>query len=161
MTGPHLKLTLSLLQGALLVDPSEKLDSLNLLRYMAPTALVMVLPAALILEPGVFQQVLTRARSDAYFCTLLLANALLACLVNLLNFLVTRCASALALQVLGNAKGVAAASVSIMVFHDPVSVRASVGYAITLASVGLFFASKRHKLAETSKTQTETICQTP
>ena len=152
---------LPLLQGALLVDQSEKLDSLNLLRYMAPMALVLMLPAALILEPGVFQQVLTRARSDTYFLMLLLANATLAYLVNLLNFLVTRFASALALQVLGNAKGVAAVSVSIMVFRNPVSLRASIGYAITLASVGLFFASKRLKPAKISKAQTGMLCQTP
>ena len=31
------------------MDQSEKLDSLNLLRYMAPMALVLMLPAALIL----------------------------------------------------------------------------------------------------------------
>ena len=64
---------------------------------------------------------------------LLLANATLAYLVNLLNFLVSRFASALALQVLENTKGVAAVSVSIMVFRNPVSVRASIGCAITLA----------------------------
>ena len=92
------------------MDQSKELDSLNLLRYMTPMALVLMLPAALILEPGIFQQVLTRARSDTYFSMLLLANATLAYLVNLLNFLVTRCASALALQVPGNAKGMAAAS---------------------------------------------------
>ena len=144
------------LQGALLVDQSEKLDSLNLLRYMAPMALLM-LPAAL-MEPDVFQQVLMRARSDAYFSVLLLANATPAYLVNLLNFLVSRFASALALQVLGNAKGVAAMSVSIMVFRNPVSVRAPIGCAITLASVGHFFASKRHKPAKTSRMQTGTLC---
>ena len=157
---PQLRLTLPLLQGALLVDQSEHLDSLNLLRYLVHTAVVLLLPAALILEPGVFQQVLTRARSDTFFGTLLLANATLGYLVNLLSSMVTRCASALALQVLGNAKGMAAVSVSIMVFHTPVSVRASIGYAIT-ASVGLFFASKQHKQAKTSITQTPMLCQTP
>ena len=128
---------------------------------MAPMALVLMVPTALILEPGVFQHVLTRARSDTYFCTLLLANATLAYLVNLLSFLVTRCASALALEVLGNVKGVAVVSVSITVFHNPVSVRVSIGYVINVASVRIFLASKRHKQANTSKTQTGTPCQTP
>ena len=75
--------------------------------------------------------------------------------------LVTCRAAALSLQVLRNAKGMAAVSVSIMVVHNSVSVRASIGYAITLASVGLFFASKRHKPAKTSTAQTGTLCQTP
>ena len=39
-------------QGILLSDQSEKLDSMNLLRLMSPVALVLLLPAIALLEPG-------------------------------------------------------------------------------------------------------------
>lgn len=144
---------LACLQGALLVDQSEKLDSMNLLRYMAPMSLLLMTPAALYMEPGVFQQVVVRTRADPMFFALLTANAVLAYLVNLLNFLVTRHTSALALQVLGNAKGVAAVIVSILVFRNPVSGAATAGYAMTIFAVGLFFWSRHKSWAAALQTQ--------
>eukprot|EP00891_Asterochloris_glomerata_P008922 jgi/Astpho2/8922/e_gw1.00133.114.1_t len=143
----------SVMQGALLVDQSEKLDSMNLLRYMAPMSLLLMTPAALYMEPGVFQQVVVRTRADPMFFALLTANAVLAYLVNLLNFLVTRHTSALALQVLGNAKGVAAVIVSILVFRNPVSGAATAGYAMTIFAVGLFFWSRHKSWAAALQTQ--------
>ncbi len=41
-------------------------------------------------------------------------------------------------QVLGNAKGVIAAIVSVMVFANPVTWRGTVGYAITIFGVVLY-----------------------
>ena len=38
----------------LLADKADKMDSLNLLRYMAPMSLVLLVPAVVILEPGTF-----------------------------------------------------------------------------------------------------------
>ena len=38
----------------LLADKADKMDSLNLLRYMAPMSLVLLVPAVIILEPGTF-----------------------------------------------------------------------------------------------------------
>lgn len=38
----------------LLADKADKMDSLNLLRYMAPMSLVLLIPAVILLEPGTF-----------------------------------------------------------------------------------------------------------
>ncbi len=42
-------------QGILLTDSSEKMDSMNLLRYMAPLASLALLPAVALLEPSVIR----------------------------------------------------------------------------------------------------------
>jgi hypothetical protein len=44
----------------------------------------------------------------------------------------------LVLQVLGNAKGVVAAGISLAIFKNPVTVRGAVGYGITVIGVILY-----------------------
>ena len=50
------------MQGLLLADSSEKMDSMNLLLYMAPIAALLLVPAIMISEPTV----LSVAREQAY-----------------------------------------------------------------------------------------------
>ncbi|KAK8651386.1 hypothetical protein V6N13_140989 [Hibiscus sabdariffa] len=88
----------SVLQGILLSSEGEKLNSMNLLLYMAPIAVVFLLPAALIMEENVVGIALALARDDAKIIWYLLFNSALAYFVNLTNFLVTKHTSALTLQ---------------------------------------------------------------
>lgn len=136
-------------QGILLTDATDKMDSMNLLRYMAPLSLGVLVPATIFLEPGVFKLV-SASRSDMFFVIFLSLNAALAYFVNLLNFLVTKHTSALTLQVLGNGKGVAAVVVSVMVFRNPVTFASVVGYLITISGVMLYMFAKQ-KSAEAKK----------
>lgn len=122
---------------------------MNLLRYMAPLSLGVLIPATLFLEPGVFELV-SASRGDMFFVIFLSLNAALAYFVNLLNFLVTKYTSALTLQVLGNGKGVAAVVVSVMVFRNPVTFASVVGYLITISGVMLYMFAKQ-KSAEAKK----------
>ena len=126
----------------LLTNPAEQMDPVNLLRCMAPISAVVLLPATLILEPGVFMQVL-QSRNETFFLALLALSAALAYFVNLLNFLVTRYTSALTLQVLGNGKGVAAVFVSIMLFRNPVTLVGLAGYLTTVSGMMLYMMSKQ------------------
>lgn len=77
----------------------EKLNSMNLLLYMAPMAVVFLLPATLIMEENVVGITLALARDDVKIIWYLLFNSALAYFVNLTNFLVTKHTSALTLQV--------------------------------------------------------------
>lgn len=77
----------------------EKLNSMNLLLYMAPIAVVFLLPATLIMEDNVVGITLALARDDVKIIWYLLFNSALAYFVNLTNFLVTKHTSALTLQV--------------------------------------------------------------
>lgn len=77
----------------------EKLNSMNLLLYMAPIAVVFLLPATLFMEENVVGITLALARKDVKIIWYLLFNSSLAYFVNLTNFLVTKHTSALTLQV--------------------------------------------------------------
>ncbi|KAH1226587.1 putative sugar phosphate/phosphate translocator [Glycine max] len=121
----------------------EKLNSMNLLLYMAPMAVVFLLPATLIMEENVVGITLALARDDSKIIWYLLFNSSLAYFVNLTNFLVTKHTSALTLQVLGNAKGAVAVVVSILIFRNPVSVTGMMGYSLTVFGVILYSEAKK------------------
>ncbi|RDX78547.1 putative sugar phosphate/phosphate translocator, partial [Mucuna pruriens] len=133
----------SVLQGILLSADGEKLNSMNLLLYMAPMAVVFLLPATLIMEDNVVGITLALARDDSKIIWYLLFNSTLAYFVNLTNFLVTKHTSALTLQVLGNAKGAVAVVVSILIFRNPVSVTGMLGYSLTVFGVILYSEAKK------------------
>ncbi|OAY74297.1 probable sugar phosphate/phosphate translocator At3g11320 [Ananas comosus] len=136
----------TVLQGILLSSEGEKLNSMNLLLYMAPVAVVLLLPATIIMEENVVGITLALAREDFKIIWYLLFNSCLAYFVNLTNFLVTKHTSALTLQVLGNAKGAVAVVVSILIFRNPVSVTGMMGYTLTVIGVILYNeAKKRNK----------------
>ncbi|KAL3521169.1 hypothetical protein ACH5RR_019318 [Cinchona calisaya] len=133
----------SVLQGILLSSEGEKLNSMNLLLYMAPIAVVLLLPFTLYMEQNVVGITLALARNDIKIIWYLLFNSTLAYFVNLTNFLVTNHTSALTLQVLGNAKGAVAVVVSILIFRNPVSVTGMLGYSLTVLGVVLYSEAKK------------------
>ncbi|XP_020576448.1 probable sugar phosphate/phosphate translocator At3g11320 [Phalaenopsis equestris] len=138
----------SVLQGILLSSEGEKLNSMNLLLYMAPIAVVFLLPATLFMEENVVGITLALARKDIKIIWYLLFNSSLAYFVNLTNFLVTKHTSALTLQVLGNAKGAVAVVISILIFRNPVSITGMLGYTLTVIGVILYSeAKKRNKMS--------------
>ncbi|EPS66893.1 plastidic phosphate translocator-like protein2, partial [Genlisea aurea] len=133
----------SVVQGILLSEEGEKLNSMNLLLYMAPTAVVLLVPATVVMEDNAVGIALALARKDSGIIWLLLFNSALAFFVNLTNFLVTKQTSALTLQVLGNAKGAVAVVVSILIFRNPVTVTGIFGYSITVTGVVLYSEAKK------------------
>lgn len=132
----------SVLQGIMLSDSSEKMDSLSLLLYMAPVAAAALVPIVLYFEPTALANALILGRNGGFWL-LLLFNSFLAYFVNLTNFLVTRYTSALTLQVLGNAKGVVAVVISVLCFRNPVTIYSMLGYAVTVFGVVLYSQAKR------------------
>ncbi|XP_020086916.1 probable sugar phosphate/phosphate translocator At3g11320 [Ananas comosus] len=133
----------TVLQGILLSSEGEKLNSMNLLLYMAPIAVLLLLPATIFMEENVVGITVALAREDFKIILYLLFNSCLAYFVNLTNFLVTKHTSALTLQVLGNAKGAVAVVVSILIFRNPVSVTGMLGYTLTVIGVVLYSEAKK------------------
>ncbi|KAE9590721.1 putative sugar phosphate transporter domain-containing protein [Lupinus albus] len=133
----------SVLQGILLSSEGEKLNSMNLLLYMSPIAVIFLLPTALIMEPNVVDVTLALGRENKSMWLLLLLNSVTAYAANLTNFLVTKHTSALTLQVLGNAKGAVAVVISILLFKNPVTVIGMGGYTITVLGVAAYGETKR------------------
>ncbi|KAL3531736.1 hypothetical protein ACH5RR_005257 [Cinchona calisaya] len=136
----------SVLQGILLSSEGEKLNSMNLLLYMAPIAVFILLPATILMEQNVIAITIALARSDIKIIWYLLLNSALAYFVNLTNFLVTKHTSALTLQVLGNAKGAVAVVISIIIFRNPVSVTGMLGYSLTVIGVVLYSEAKKRSM---------------
>ncbi|KAE8099271.1 hypothetical protein FH972_017265 [Carpinus fangiana] len=133
----------SVVQDILLSSDGEKLNSMNLLLYMAPIAVVFLFPAALLMEENVVKITVALARKDIKIVWYLLFNSSLAYFVNLTNFLVTKHTSALTLQVLGNAKGAVAVVVSILIFKNPISVIGMAGYGLTVVGVVMYSEAKK------------------
>ncbi|KAL7194446.1 hypothetical protein ACSBR1_034795 [Camellia fascicularis] len=111
----------SVLQGILLSSEGEKLNSMNLLLYMSPIVVLVLLPATLIMEPDVIDVTISLGMKHKFMWLLLSINSVAAYLANLSKFLVTKHTSALTLQVLGNAKGVVTVVISILLFRNPVT----------------------------------------
>ncbi|XP_015897109.1 probable sugar phosphate/phosphate translocator At3g11320 [Ziziphus jujuba] len=133
----------SVLQDILLSSEGEKLNSMNLLLYMAPIAVVVLVPATILMEDNVVEITLNIARKDTKMLWYLLFNSFLAYFVNLTNFLVTKYTSALTLQVLGNAKGALAVAVSILIFKNPITTIGMVGYGLTVLGVVVYTEAKK------------------
>lgn len=145
----------SVLQGWLLTPAGEKeaekmsnanenkLDSMSLLYYMSPVAILTLGICTFIMEPRAISAFYEAAELDPWFIAILLGNCFVAYLVNLTNFLVTAHVGALTLQVLGNAKGVVCTIVSVMLFRNPMTFRGVTGYTITMIGVWLYSSSKR------------------
>ncbi|OWM78933.1 hypothetical protein CDL15_Pgr003104 [Punica granatum] len=133
----------SVLQGVLLSSEGEKLNSMNLLLYMSPIAVVVLLPSTLVMEPNVLEVILALGKDHKFMWLLLIANSATAYVANLSNFLVTKHTSALTLQVLGNAKGAVAVVISILLFRNPVTVMGIGGYTITVLGVVAYGEAKR------------------
>ncbi|XP_050230320.1 UDP-URONIC ACID TRANSPORTER 1-like [Mercurialis annua] len=133
----------SVLQGILLSSEGEKLNSMNLLLYMSPIAVLVLLPAALIMEPNVLEVALSLGREHKYMWLLLILNSTMAYSANLSNFLVTKHTSALTLQVLGNAKGAVAFVISLFIFRNPVTAIGIGGYTMTVSGVVAYGETKR------------------
>uniref|UniRef100_A0A061R9V5 Solute carrier family 35 member e4 n=2 Tax=Tetraselmis sp. GSL018 TaxID=582737 RepID=A0A061R9V5_9CHLO len=131
----------SVLQHILLSSSEDKLDSMNLLRYMSTFAVLMLVPGVLILEgPTRFLATLAeQARAgNTEFMACLSLNVASAFLVNLFQFLVTKCVGPTVLQVLGNFKGVLCAFLSILLFRNPVTVKSVGGFLLTTGGVFLY-----------------------
>nr|GMC89936.1 probable sugar phosphate/phosphate translocator At5g04160 [Ipomoea batatas]GMD00238.1 probable sugar phosphate/phosphate translocator At5g04160 [Ipomoea batatas]GME21414.1 probable sugar phosphate/phosphate translocator At5g04160 [Ipomoea batatas] len=133
----------SVLQGVLLSSEEEKLNSMNLLLYMSPIAVLVLLPATLVMEHNVIDVIQSVAANHRHLWLLLLVNSTMAYGANLLNFLVTKHTSALTLQVLGNAKGAVAVVISILIFQNPVTFIGIAGYTITVMGVVAYGEAKR------------------
>lgn len=150
----------SVMQQVLLSEDGVKLDSLNALRHMCPWAVLVLIPASLWFEGTVPWQVIAEKGGDIYWAGALSLNILLAFLVNLFNLLVTKHTSALTIQVLGNAKGVVAAVISVMIFKNEVTALGAFGYVVTVFGTGLYtyvkaMESVKPKLTASSEVDAE------
>ena len=127
---------------------SEKLDSLNSLRWMSLMSVCTLLPASVEFE-GVcaIKAALRSAYEENDLAWALCANCAGAFLVNISQFLVTQHVGALSMQVLGNVKTIVTVVFSVVTFKNVVGLRSVLGYALTLIGCFVYLREKRKREA--------------
>merc|ERR1712216_1068885 len=90
----------------------NKLDSMSLLYYMSPVAIVTLGICTFIMEPDAISAFYDAAEMNPPFIAILLGNCFVAYLVNLTNFLVPAHVGALSLQVLATRRASCALSLA-------------------------------------------------
>ncbi|KAI3905615.1 hypothetical protein MKX01_036524 [Papaver californicum] len=146
----------SVLQGVLLSSEGEKLNSMNLMLYMSPIAVFVLLPATIVMEPNMSDTIFLLGRKHKFMWLLLLVNSVMAYAANLSNFLVTKHTSALTLQCLifvsisllvppgaWKCKGCCGCCHLILLFRNPVTFFGIAGYSLTVIGVVVYGEIKR------------------
>ena len=132
----------------LMSDESEKLSSMNLLRYMSASVVVLLLPIVLLVEGPhqLFNVVSTQlVEGNTAFVMWFAFNITAAFSVNWCQLLVTKFLGSVALQVFGIFKGVACAVLSILIFENPVTTASALGYATSITGVACYTGLRHHE----------------
>lgn len=110
-----------------------KLDSINLLYYMAPPSVAFLVPICFLLERGSVSTWLAdpvRTRTDF---VLLVLSGVISYVLNVTLFVVLKATSSVTVTVAGNVKTVLVIGVSILIFQNPVSVFNMLGCLIAIS----------------------------
>lgn len=138
----------SIMQGRLL-DPSEKMDSVTLLYYMAPFSAGLLFVVSLCLEGAEpYTLLMPRLRWNsaeapsvtgvAHVLSLLLVSGFNAWALNIMNFMVTAHTGPVTLQVLGNVKNCTSIAVSVAIFGNALKLSQVAGVTTCLLGVCIY-----------------------
>ena len=155
----------------LMSSESEKLSSMNLLRYMSSFVVLMLIPVVFIVE-GHDQLVNVvageLASGNTTFVFWFFFNIVSAFSVNWCQLLVTKYVGSVALQVLGIFKGVSSSILSVFIFQNPVTVMSALGYLCTVSGVAgyttlrqLESSNKSKKVIDISEEKEKLIVKSP
>lgn len=110
-----------------------KLDSINLLYYMAPPSVAFLLPVCLLFErESVLNWIYDPARSNKDFL-LLLFSGIVSYILNVTLFIVLKATSSVTVTVAGNVKTIIVIGVSILMFKNPVTLINMIGCGIAIS----------------------------
>lgn len=110
-----------------------KLDSINLLYYMAPPSVALLLPICVVLErDGVISWFADSERTSGDFI-LLLFSGIISYILNVTLFIVLKATSSVTVTVAGNVKTVLVIGVSILMFKNPVTIMNIIGCLIAIS----------------------------
>lgn len=125
--------------GELLKDDKgtpRKLNAVELLFLMAPSSALLLCALSIFFEGAMpYREIVS---SDISLALVLVLAGINACLLNLVNFLVTFYTGAVTLQVLGNVKVILGVIVSAMIFGNPIAHSQKFGCALSLFGVWVY-----------------------
>lgn len=126
LTGLKFVLSASVLGGSI------KLDSINLLLYMAPPAVVMLFPVALLVEGGRLSTWLADPARVPIDYGYIILSAVISFALNVMLFIVLKATSSVTVTVAGNLKTVVVIALSVAIFRNPFTVFNAVGCLIAI-----------------------------
>jgi drug/metabolite transporter (DMT)-like permease len=142
MTGFLAALLASVVSALLSILTSKllqtKLNSPNLLYYMAPLSAVMLVPITAVSEGSGLTEDWASRLDTSLLIVILLVSGIIAFALNILTFLLINNTSALTYTVVGNVKVVFSILFSVMIFHNQVGFANAIGCMITLAGAAWF-----------------------
>jgi len=151
----------SVMQQKLMSSDTDKFTPVNLTRYMAAFGLVILLPLAAALEGNAFLRTLQgnmwkAASSDAEEAMLgsavpkvLFVNIFLAFGFTVSQYWMTKVTSAVTSQVVGTSKNAVLSTLSFVIFGDPLTLVAFLGYVVVYMGAGLYTYLRIHGVKAT------------
>jgi solute carrier family 35 protein E3 len=128
-----------------------KLDAVNLLYYMAPLSMAMLLPFSLATEySSIRADWATNASDHSWLLFILVISGLGAFFLNISTFLLINNTSALTYTVSGNVKIVINIVLSVIIFQNEVSWINGLGCFLTIVGA-IWYSSLRHEINEKQK----------
>lgn len=110
-----------------------KLDSINLLYYMAPPSVAILVPMCLLLERDSVIRWVEHPRRTTTDFLLLLFSGIVSYVLNVTLFIVLKATSSVTVTVAGNVKTVLVIGISILMFKNPVTTMNIIGCLIAIS----------------------------
>jgi len=136
--------------SSMLLTGQLKLDSINLLYYMAPVSFVLIFPFALIFEYESLQEYNFTEHGTSFVVTNLIVSGAVAYLLNICVFFAIKSTSPLTFTVFGNLKVVAVIGISVLIFKNEITWWNGLGCLVAIIGI-LWYNAVEYQIKEAKK----------
>jgi len=138
--------------SSVLLTGALKLDSINLLYYMAPVSFILIFPIALVSEFSTLSEYDFEKYGTSFVLCNLLISGVVAYLLNLCVFFAIKSTSPLTFTVFGNLKVVAVIGISVVIFKNEITWWNGLGCIIATAGI-IWYNAIEYQIKEAKKMQ--------
>jgi len=136
--------------SSILLTGALKLDSINLLYYMAPVSFILIFPFAVFLELESLQEYDFEAYGTNFVIVNLIVSGVVAYLLNICVFFAIKSTSPLTFTVFGNLKVVAVIGISVLIFRNEITWWNGLGCFIAVAGI-IWYNAVEYQIKEAKK----------
>jgi len=142
----------SIVSSMILTGPN-RLDSVNMVYYMAPVSFVLILPFAFLYEYSKLIEYDHTMYGLNYVVAVLFTSGAVAYLLNICTFFAIKSTSPLTFTVFGNLKVVVVIIISVLIFRNEVTVMNGFGCVIAIVGI-IWYNSIEYQIKEEKKRKT-------
>jgi len=140
----------SIVSSMLLTGPL-RLDSINMVYYMAPISFIIILPAALYKEYNqLIEYDYDQFGGFNFVAGVLLTSGVVAYLLNICTFFAIKSTSALTFTVFGNLKVVLVIIISVLIFRNEINIMNGIGCFVAILGI-IWYNSIEYQIKEAKK----------